>query len=1103
MTISESAKLSAFKEWRATLTIGETTYTLLELPSRSLGTGQERGTCTCKIAEFPAEGAGTEASVDITLNNESERFFTGKVDARPINNNPPQWQVTLIDSQNRLKKQCGEAINWSNKSFQDAVREVLNKAGIDDTEIASIHNPGTTFRIAPEYEVKNESDTHYNDLLDELLEFAGCAMLVGSDGMVSIVDSPGWPEDAPTITYANAATPTEYGIASGSRTIGGNEDVVASFKAYGPRKEDNTIPDATFTLTGQTGEKEEKEYRLIQTEEAAAAIAEREIQRRNRQSTIVEVSAPLNTSLRPYDSVYYRDTTLGFLTNTPAIVLATSSNGHMMTVQLSVGAKPPEGSISYQQPPVAQFDLLYERQPISLGGLIAVNTVVEVQSTSYDPNSEYQITSLEWTAVCDGTVEPDSFSENPTDPEPGDTSDREKKPIFVFSTLDGASITLVVESSSGEGSTITKNLAPSDAELFTRCLSMATSDGWKVLAGASIGWRTYDEAGSCTAVPEINDLGPMVAGFSNGKFMMTQDRLATPPEELHDFSSAVRCIDVNQGSINIILAGIGDTLYRSTDTGVTWQSVHAFTDDINYVESSAANPDEIRVCAGQSEVISFDAGANFAPFVVGQPGTTARKVASAPWGHLVVFTGTTNIADAALFEESNLSIDWSLIPELERPVDLATVTPLQYEEGYMLAAGAANSIVRDGLYQQLTYLATQEGETNVYKAVRADANTFQVQPTVNTTLEGGPHKVVNTGGVFLIDTAETVFRIGYGSVAEPVLPPELLVLPKNMMNQQMFHYHPLTGWNFIDIPNDGTANKWQGIRVNPNNPAQWIIWNGTEAYFTANEGSSWIQIYIRKPPWGRSYENLAIQDVVFTGHQGNWCISARGVGAFGTSEYYSGYFIRGTGAIVTNEWANGNGVVPLMNGEPYACALKLYAVNGVVIGGCDTEGVVNIDSWYVIGNGMMTKLYDTPYEPWESYLDANPFETLAIWENNIGHTSNYNTTAPIAIIAAGGSVARCNNGIFVGDREGVAGVYNLLTNPTYAVVAGGSNQVGTIIAGSKRYGVGAPITIAGGQNDEIGFVAMNSGAEWSTILGPDEMQTIGEIAPIIGVLERV
>lgn len=1113
MAISEAAKLAQFKEWRATLVIGETTYTLLDLPSRSLGTGQERGTCTCKVSVFPAEKAGTSGYIDITLNNETERFFTGKVDVRPISNNPPEYQVTLIDNQSRLKKQVGEAITWSNVSFTAAVRQLLNKAGIPDEEISSIHDPGSPFTIAPVYEVKNESGDHYNDLLEELLEFAGCAINVGPDGMVSIVDAPGWPEDTPTVTYANAATLTEYGIEHGNRTIGGSENVVSSFKAYGPRRPDNTIPDATFTVSGVTGEKDEEEYRLIQTEEAAEAIARREIQKRNRESTIVEVSAPLNPAIRPYDSVFYRDITLGFTENTPAVVLSTSSDGHMMTMQLSVGARPPEGSITFQPPPVADFTVMYETQPISLAGIMAVHTVVEAASTSYDPNSEFEITSLEWIAECDGTVEPDSFSENPTDPPEDVNSEKEKKPIFVFSTMEGAKITLVVESSSGEGATITKNLVPDVTEYFTRSLSMATSDGWKILAGATVGWRLFDEEGSCTAVPEINDEGPMVAGFSNGTFYVTLDRLATPPEKLYDFgSSAVRCIDVNQGDINFILAGVGDTLHRSTDGGVTWNAVHAFTDDIQYCESSPVNTLEIRVCAGQSEMISFDGGVTFSPFVVGMLGSTARKVASAPWGHLVVFTGTTNIADAARFEEDGKSIDWSLIPELERPVDLATVTPLQYEEGYMLASGAANSIVRDGLYQQLTYLAAQDGNTFIYKAVHIGGGVFQVQPEVNTTAEGGPHKVVNTGGIFLIDEVDTVFRIGYGDVADPVLPPEILVLPHDTTSPDMYHYHPLSGWDFLPLPTSIASGVWKGVRANPVNPSEWIIWNDNAAYYTSNEGGTWIQLYLRTPPWEGDtvVQKLEITDVRFTGYQGNWVLTGFMFAAFGMKRYNAGYFVQGKGAVTINEWTLGTDFAGISNGSGFVSGLRAYANNGKAIGACTTVRADDIGGtlestpteWHHFKKLTVSKIFSTRYIPYDSYVDEDPYQVLAIWEDNIGHTPDYRTTPPEGKIAAGSSVARCKNGIFVGNRTGVAGVYNLLTAPHMAIVAAGGSTVGEIVAGSKRYGVGAPIwTLQPEGGETIGFSVMNSGGQWTTIIGPDAMQESG-IAPIIALVER-
>src|SRR5262249_9630328 len=159
----------------------------------------------------------------------------------------------------------------------------------------------------------------------------------------------------------------EFGHTGAHRTLGGSEDRVKAFKAKGPRRPDKSIPDATFTVSGMTsGKYEEQEYKYCQTDNCAKAIATREIVRRNRQSTEVEVNAPLNPSIAAGDTIAFRDIILGFFENTPALILAVSNTGHTMTMRLSVGAAPPEGTISVIPPPIASFTLQYEQQPITV-----------------------------------------------------------------------------------------------------------------------------------------------------------------------------------------------------------------------------------------------------------------------------------------------------------------------------------------------------------------------------------------------------------------------------------------------------------------------------------------------------------------------------------------------------------------------------------------------------------------------------------------------------------------------------------------------------------------------------------------------------------------
>lgn len=1093
MPISLSAKLATYKRWSASLVVGPKTYKLTDMPSRTMGSDQQRGTCTMTISEYPDEVVGAAAYVDITLNTETERFFTGKVDVRPISDSPPEYQITLIDTLGRLDKKLGSAVSWHNTTWIAAVRDLLHKAGITDGEIAAIYDPGSEFKLGANYTIKLEKGESIEAILRELMEFAGADLTTDPDGKVRVVDSPGWPEDEPTIVYAFGANKDEgeFGHTGSHRTLGGSEDRVKSFKAKGPRRPDLSIPDATFTLTLVDGKYEEKEYKYCQTNSCAAAIAGREIVRLNREGTEVEVNAPLNPSIRSGDSVMFRDAILGFASNTPALVLAVSSTGHMMTMRLSVGAKPAEGTLTYVAPPVANFTMQFEQQPIAIAGVHAVRVLVQVTDTSTDTEG-YTITSWEYAASCDTGVEPESSSE--------------RNPNFIFNTLDNAQITLTVESTSGEGDVTTKSVTASVGEVFTRTLSAATPDGWFVLAGM-IGWRSWGS--DCTAVPGINDNGPMIAGFSDGKVYKTDDWLATEPEELGVIEGeAIRCLFVNELDTQSILAGSGPSLYQSHDGGVTWSLLHTFPDDINYCESSPANADEISVCAGEHLYWTTD-GSSFEVLRSGPEGSTCRKLASAPWGHLAVWSGTEDIGDAYQFVEDGKSLNWTGVPPENLPIDLASVTPLQYEEGYLLVSGAANDIVRDGLYQQLAYLAAGGESTPIYKATSLGDGSFWVEYR-STGTTSGVNKVVNHKSAYLIAEPEVAFRVGYGAPTGTPEPPELIVLPLSQSGEtdKILHYKPLTGWDLLTPPLGAAA--WYGIAINHVNPAQWIIWTETNgrAFYTGNSGLTWLEINLAAVD-GSGLQTRHVWSFAFTGDGAKWVCSCTFVAVFGAARSTQAYYAAGDGGTVSNERTYGDGIVnPLPSGT---CRQIFKLIPGAIgeVFGCGTQNKVTFlgpsvfntftrQYWVDAATLVVTTVGDTDTRLYDNRI-ADGRQALGAWASNVGQTPNYKTTLPSPVISAGSSVIEALSGVFVGDREGIAQIVDFDTSPVVTVLAGAGVEVGQIVRGRWRRGIAAravePFTSI---VDPVSYhIFAFNGTEWVVV---DTPPGIG-ISDALGIVE--
>ncbi|MBX0328261.1 hypothetical protein K2Z83_11295 [Oscillochloris sp. ZM17-4] len=1094
MAISAGQILSPVKVWSASLTLDGEAIELAEgLPRRSTGFSQKRGICTLQTRTLPGAAAGAEAVVTLTLNGESTTFFTGRLGARPISDLPLSYEIGLVDSLARLDEPLVNDLVWNGRSFVGAVGDLLDAAGIQPNEIAGVFDPGGDYALGPVVAITIAKGTSISSALDTLLKFGGCGLFVLPNGQIEVADTPGWPAapDGTTPVYAFGADIDEYGFYHANRTMIGQESVVAAYTAKGPRLPNKTIPDATFTLSGVTGSTVVEQFSYCQSEACAKAIAEREIVRRNRAATEVDVNAPLNPNLRPGDVILFRHPELGYLTNTPAIIIGISTSDDTMTMAISVGAKPADGDFSLIPPPNPDFTMRYETQPVSLAGIMAISTVVECQDASSDP-SGFEITSRSWTASCAG------------DRQPEPASSTELNPIFIFPTLEGATITLSVESSSGEGRDTTKAVAPAAAEQFTRSLSVAAgSDGWRVLAGPT-GWRSYKPSGGdCTAVPNINDQGPLLGGFSNGDLYHTADRLLTVPDLLFTFPSGVNTIFVNEGNPQEVLVGAGSLLARSSDGGVSWTPLFSFESDVQYAESSPANPSEIRVCAGSNLYISFD-GVNVDVLLSGANGTVCRTVASAPWGHLAIFAGAEQLSDAWQFEEGH-AIDWSGVPVEHLPIDLSAATATQYEEGYIVATGDAAALVRDGLYGQLTYLANSGPATALYKISAAGAGQF-VASYISTTSAGGPHKLVNHHAAFPIDEVAQAYRIGYGTAVNPVVPPELVVLPyqQSGASDQLCHYLPELGWQLRALPQANAA--WIGIDINPRNGSEWLIWTDENLYWTGNAGQSWVQVFT--PPWDTySIRIHRIVGVAFTGKGATWAyglVSSDGYNNRGSSLVVGEQGLPLAGRIAgTCDWPYWKRTTadPMRHVGTFVRGYdgELWAYGSAEYTGGGGPGIGVGDDrelWVDTGSLSIAEVGETAYLPQAARDPANGRSGLAAWSNNVGLTANYRASVPSPTIAAGGSVAVCALGIFAGNRAGIAQILTIDTTPALQVVAGGTTNVGRIVAGSLRVSVAAPAAEA--NLDGTWTIFAHNGVQWAATQSP----AMTAICAQIGVVDR-
>jgi hypothetical protein len=508
-----------------------------------------------------------------------------------------------------------------------------------------------------------------------------------------------------------------------------------------------------------------------------------------------------------------------------------------------------------------------EQQLITLAGVPVTRAFVQCRDASRD-RSGYKLTARAWTA---------------SGPDVSPASATADAPMFFFSSLVGASISLNVTSASGEAATVTKAPKALDTQVHTRVVSVASgAGGWQVLATTS-GWRSFTGAGAdCTAVPPINETGPLWAGFANGAIYTSADALASTPTLSTTLAGGISCMWANEGDQNHILAGHGSSLSRTTNGGASWAPVGTFAASVTDCQSSPSNPAEIRVCAGDTEQISYDGGASWLTLVTVVSGATAAMMASAPWGHAVAADGIAHEADSVVFEEG-YAVDWTAIANpADRPSGgLASITPLLSAQGYL--AGECADLVRDGALDSLILSA---GAGRLYQLLWNGS--WFVASLLPASAAAGPGKVINALAAYPIGTAGAV-QIGYGALGAPPVAPGNLIIPTwgvTGANDGIW-IHDATGWRKAAAP--VAAQQWRGMAINPFNPLDRLLINNyasvaytpgmtlamgghSPVWHTADGGATWSEVALVAPSYTITEPYIAILSVAWS-QAGGWVVA--------------------------------------------------------------------------------------------------------------------------------------------------------------------------------------------------------------------------------------
>ena len=444
MSITPEQLRSGAHRWSARATIGGQPVGLVDrLPRLSLGLG---GRNTCTLALRVPTPAANDAAASVTyVRNETgvALAFTGLLSSRPMADEPLGYEVVLVDTLTRLEAPLGRSLPLRNLSVPDAARQVLALAGLTPERV---DDPGLVYVVAPASTVTLPATTTCREALDQILAFGGCGMAPLPDGRVRILASPDWPlvTTSPTV-YAAGAGPGEFGIIRAARTAGRRANLARQLTVRGSGA---PVPTAVYTVDGLpagVGTVETLTFPLCQSEACADSIARRELTRRLRLQTELQIDAPLNPLLCIGDPIQVRDADLGYPTNTPAIITGITTNDDSMTLLVQVADPATAGTSVRVPPPTAGFSITPVRRTLlpAVGGVRRIATTVRVISRSSDA-AGFRIATQAWTAAC---ADPNGVTIEAAD---AVTS------LITFTTLRGATVSLAVVSTSTKQASTTQ-----------------------------------------------------------------------------------------------------------------------------------------------------------------------------------------------------------------------------------------------------------------------------------------------------------------------------------------------------------------------------------------------------------------------------------------------------------------------------------------------------------------------------------------------------------------------------------------------------------------------------------------------------------------------
>lgn len=893
-----------YKSWQVRCSIDGRQYTVIGIPSRSIGLDQGRSSIALELRSMPPiTSAGTSLVVDIGCNGRWRRFFTGLVAPDSMGVPGISRVVNGVDTLARLNKaipvgcESPGGIEFVNNTFVVAVTKVLTAGGITAGDIHSIYDPGAMYMVGSVEAICIDGGENLAGLLAELLAYGGAAAYVLPSGRLRIVNASRVPSSGYGPTFAGSTVgASDYRIFSARRTIGLFEDAISSVIASGPGVEFGIPPEATFTIAGVTGKSESFQNRFIQTIPQAEAIAEREVRNRARLERIIDIDVPLDPDILPGQSVGFRYDLINYPATTGAYVVGARTNGTSMSLSLSLGPSLVAGFSSIL-PPLADFASRVVTETLSGTGVVELF----LDGTLALSQNGGVIVSYVWstsTPVAALTPVPPSASTAPH---------ASSQFVFIYpAATTAATITLLVTDDFGKTATITKTIALNGSDGLTipttQGVHIAMGSVWYASSDGGASWASESGRGDAIALPPVGAGADVRAvagaavtygllatrGAGGTSIRRSLDFLRSTSADLASLGGAVSWLWQNERNPARVWAVTGTSVRRSIDGGATFAIWGTLPAAVQAMIEDPVVDNSVFVLAANMLYHSLAGDppdTNWSALYTGPVAAVAKSISRARSGDVtwIGFTGTFTGSPLQRVEGS-ISVTF---PVLAPVVSQIRVVCLDANATYVYAFDDQGRVFRADAVTgtgcvQITSMPALPGGTP-HQAV-ADP----VADIIYVAANDGAHKIFGgTGQRHLFKAAlggEQGHMIGLGGAH--IRPPSgVLVLPFGSMHAAVDRIHQLSAdgiWSSAVVP-PLQGWFWHSVSVNPLNTQQWLLYgNGagfndarvarpnvaggtlqavgtsvTPLYYSGNAGASWVPISLTGWHAGTSIVQMA------------------------------------------------------------------------------------------------------------------------------------------------------------------------------------------------------------------------------------------------------